>query len=149
MPSFPTNTLSEDHLDGASTRGGNARARTRCTKPLVYSGSLDSYTYQDVTPVIGREFQGLQVVDLLAAHNSDQMIRDLAVTSNPPTYIYAVPKSERPTWCSLRAWCRLPARPACQSRANAGALQENFLPCWQRKYFSYHCCVNRRSGAQY
>ncbi|MCJ1252069.1 hypothetical protein MMC30_009307 [Trapelia coarctata] len=80
MPSFPTSVPSEDHFDNASIRGGSARARTRCTKPLVYSGSLDPYTHQDVTPVIGREFQALQVVDLLAAHNSDQLIRDLAVT---------------------------------------------------------------------
>lgn len=84
MPSFPTSTLPEDSLDSASIRGGNARAHTRCTKPLVYSGSLDSYNHEDVTPVIGREFQGLQVVELLAAHNSDQLIRDLAVTSTPP-----------------------------------------------------------------
>ena len=55
-------------------------ARTKLDKPLSYSGSLDSYTQSDLTPVIGTEFEGLQVVDLLSAKNSDALIRDLAVT---------------------------------------------------------------------
>jgi hypothetical protein len=55
-------------------------ARTKLDKPLSYSGSLDSYSQSDLTPVIGTEFEGLQVVDLLSAKNSDALIRDLAVT---------------------------------------------------------------------
>jgi len=89
MPSFPTTTLSEDHLNSTAYHGGDARAHSRCTTPLIYSGSLDSYTHQDITPAIGREFQGLQAVDLLAAHNSDQLIRDLAVTSNASLNLFA------------------------------------------------------------
>jgi alpha-ketoglutarate-dependent taurine dioxygenase len=55
-------------------------ARTKLDKPLSYTGSLDSYTQSDLTTVIGTEFEGLQVVDLLSAKNSDVLIRDLAVT---------------------------------------------------------------------
>ena len=84
MPSFSTPNVTVEPFAGSSIRGGNAKARTRCRKPLTYSGSLDSYSHQDVTPVIGREFQGLQAVDLLQAHNSDQLIQDLAVTSEVP-----------------------------------------------------------------
>jgi hypothetical protein len=55
-------------------------ARSRLRKPLEYSGLLDSYRSSDLTPVIGREYYGLQVVDVLAAKNSSAMIKDIAVT---------------------------------------------------------------------
>ena len=67
--------------NGSTIRGGNEQARPRITKPLVYSGSLDSYTHNDLTPIIGREYKGLQVADLLKANDSDGLITDLAVTS--------------------------------------------------------------------
>lgn len=66
--------------DVHTIRGGNDQARTRCQKPIPYTGSLDSYTFRDSTPVIGREFENLQVVEILNAPNRDQLIRDLAVT---------------------------------------------------------------------
>lgn len=56
-------------------------ARTRLEKPLEYSGSLDSYQNSDLTPVIGREYYGLQVAEIIAAENSDVLVRDLAATS--------------------------------------------------------------------
>lgn len=59
--------------------GGHATARSKLLKPLVYSGTLDSFTQQDITPVLGREYEGLQVTDLLKW--GDEMIRDLAITS--------------------------------------------------------------------
>ena len=61
-------------------RGGHDQARTRCLEPLAYSGSLDEYYYHELTTAIGREFDGLQVVDLLESAQSDQLIRDLAIT---------------------------------------------------------------------
>jgi hypothetical protein len=64
--------------DETSIVGGNDGARSRLLTPLVYSGSLDKFTHQDCTPVIGREFEGLQVRDLLKW--GDDMIRDLAIT---------------------------------------------------------------------
>jgi alpha-ketoglutarate-dependent taurine dioxygenase len=39
---------------------------------------LDKYKHEDLTPVIGREFEGLQVTELLKA--DPQLINDLAVT---------------------------------------------------------------------
>lgn len=70
-----------NNSNSSTIRGGNEQARPRITKPLVYSGSLDSFTQNDLTPVIGREFKGVQVVELLKASNSDELIKDLAVTS--------------------------------------------------------------------
>lgn len=55
-------------------------ARTRLTAPLSYTGSLDTYSSDDLTPVIGREYTGLQVKDLLSHPEADRLIRDLAVT---------------------------------------------------------------------
>ncbi len=60
--------------------GGHAQARSRCRIPLIYGGSLDRFAHQDVTPVIGREFEGLQVADILNTSNRDELIKDLAVT---------------------------------------------------------------------
>ena len=59
--------------------GGNDVARPQLKRPLTYSGTLDRYSYNDLTPVIGREFEGLQITELLKA--DDDVIRDLALTS--------------------------------------------------------------------
>lgn len=45
---------------------------------MVNSGSLDKYKYQDLTPVIGRQFEDLQVTELL--RGDEQNIKDLAIT---------------------------------------------------------------------
>lgn len=50
-------------------------------EPLQQSGSLDSYEQFDVTPIIGREFPKANLVEWLEAPNSDELIRDLAITS--------------------------------------------------------------------
>jgi hypothetical protein len=63
----------------SNIRGGNSKARTQCLKPLVNSGSLNKYTSRDLTPIIGREFEGLQARDLIVA--DEQLIKDLAATS--------------------------------------------------------------------
>lgn len=75
MPSI----TNEQTLDNGQFFGGNVQARTRLQKPLHYTGTLDSFKNQDLTPVLGREYEGLQVRDLLRW--GDDMIRDLAVTS--------------------------------------------------------------------
>ncbi|RGP77469.1 aminopeptidase [Fusarium longipes] len=72
MPSAALETLPGHIL------GGDAQSRTRLDQPLTYTGSLDNYSQFDVTPVIGREFNGLQIRDLLKW--DDVHIRDLAVT---------------------------------------------------------------------
>lgn len=64
--------------------GGNSEAKTRCREPLLYSGSLEKFTHADITPVIGREYEGLQVTELLSVE--DTMIRDLASISKHSIY---------------------------------------------------------------
>lgn len=62
-------------------KGGNEEAQPRISQPLEYSGSLDSYSHNDLTPVIGTEYKGLQIADILKLEQCDQFIKDLAVTS--------------------------------------------------------------------
>jgi hypothetical protein len=51
-------------------------------EPLRLSGALDHFTQEETTPVIGREFIGVNIVDdLLNAENADERLRDLAITS--------------------------------------------------------------------
>jgi alpha-ketoglutarate-dependent taurine dioxygenase len=49
-------------------------------EPLKLSGALDSYESFDVTPVIGREFPTANLNEWLTAPNSDELLRDLAIT---------------------------------------------------------------------
>ena len=54
-------------------------------EPLKLSGALDHFESFDVTPVIGREFVGVNLARWLKAPNSDELIRDLAITSRAPS----------------------------------------------------------------
>lgn len=54
---------------------------TEYPEPLKLSGALDAYESFDSTPVIGREFPKANLVEWLEAPNSDELIRDLAITS--------------------------------------------------------------------
>ena len=55
---------------------------TSYPKPLNSSGALEKFEYEDVTPCIGREFPGLNILDdLLNSPDSDALIRDLAINS--------------------------------------------------------------------
>ena len=68
-----------DALNGASE---TLPARLENHKePLKLSGALDQFNSFDVTPVIGREFSGVDLVKWLRAPNSDELLRDLAITS--------------------------------------------------------------------
>ena len=50
--------------------------------PLSPSGALDQFKHEEVTPVIGREYPSLNLVDdVINAKNADELIRDLAITS--------------------------------------------------------------------
>jgi hypothetical protein len=57
--------------------------KSRNATPLTKSGALDSaFEFEDVTPAIGREYPTAQIVeDFLSASNSDDLLRDLAITS--------------------------------------------------------------------
>jgi hypothetical protein len=50
-------------------------------KPLELKGALDSHQAFDVTPVIGREFVDVNLKEWLRAPNTDDLLRDLAITS--------------------------------------------------------------------
>jgi hypothetical protein len=50
-------------------------------EPLQLKGVLAQFKSFDVTPVIGREFVDVNLKNLLRASNSDELIRDLAITS--------------------------------------------------------------------
>ncbi|KAH8802848.1 putative alpha-ketoglutarate-dependent taurine dioxygenase [Xylogone sp. PMI_703] len=54
--------------------------RTGHKEPLKLSGALDQFEHFDVTPVIGREFVGVNLAKWLRAPNSDELLRDLAIT---------------------------------------------------------------------
>ena len=51
-------------------------------EPLKLSGSLELFDSFDVTTVIGREFPTANLKEWLHAPNSDELLRDLAITSN-------------------------------------------------------------------
>jgi hypothetical protein len=53
-------------------------------EPLKLAGALDHLEHFDVTPVIGREYVNVDLVELLRASNSDELLRDLAITSPLP-----------------------------------------------------------------
>ncbi len=83
MPSAdPNDSNGASPIPDAHIVGGHPKARPRLTKPMVYSGTLDRFTHRDLTPVIGREYEGLQVTELLEANN-EQLIKDLACTGTP------------------------------------------------------------------
>ncbi|KAK1997947.1 TfdA family taurine catabolism dioxygenase TauD [Colletotrichum falcatum] len=49
-------------------------------EPLKPSGALDRFEHFDVTPVIGREYPTLDLKELMRAPDSDELMRDLAIT---------------------------------------------------------------------
>ena len=66
------------------TQGDNNSGEHGFPKPLHLSGALEKFSYEDTTPVIGREFLNANIVDdLLYADNTDELLRDLAITSKP------------------------------------------------------------------
>ena len=75
---MPAAEYYEFNQNSSTIRGGDRKSQTRCVRPMINSGSLDEYKHQDLTPVIGREFEGLQVTELLKG--DAQLITDLAVT---------------------------------------------------------------------
>ncbi len=49
-------------------------------EPLRTSGVLNQFEHFDATPSIGTEFPNAKLVDWMNASNSDDLIRDLAIT---------------------------------------------------------------------
>lgn len=61
--------------------GDISATKTLQKEPLKLSGVLESFDSFDVTPVIGREFPTANLAEWLRAPNSDELLRDLAITS--------------------------------------------------------------------
>lgn len=67
--------------DAEAQLGGKAGGQSY-PEPLKLRGVLDGFEHEDVTPLIGREFPKVNIVDdLLNASNADEMLRDVAITS--------------------------------------------------------------------
>lgn len=81
---------------------------TNHREPLKLSGALDQFGSFDVTPIIGREFVDVSLAKLLRAPNSDDLIRDLAITSKR-SKLFTFSSQTILTLCSLTTRrCLLP-----------------------------------------
>jgi hypothetical protein len=70
---------------GSAAKPGALPERYEAHKePLKLSGVLDQFSSFDITPVIGREYIGVDLAKWLRAPNSDELLRDLAITSQCP-----------------------------------------------------------------
>lgn len=78
-----TSTTTETVPIRAKEDGNQVRQEHRGT-PLQLSGVLDQFKSFDVTPVIGKEFPEANLKEWLEAPNSDELLRDLAITSEWP-----------------------------------------------------------------
>lgn len=77
-------------------------------EPLKPSGALDQFKFEETTPVIGREFIGVNIVDdILNADNADERLRDLAITSMANTCPIVKSRQLTKRRSSLPAWRRL------------------------------------------
>ena len=56
--------------------------------PLKLKGALDQFKSFDVTPVIGKEFENVDLAEWLRAPNSDELLKDLAITSQHMNSLY-------------------------------------------------------------
>jgi hypothetical protein len=74
-----------DTQNGSQVPYSNGHKNTNTVKlPLDPNGSLDSYNHIDLTPCIGREFPTANLVDMMNAPNSDELLAELALTSTKP-----------------------------------------------------------------
>ncbi|KAK2024757.1 taurine catabolism dioxygenase [Colletotrichum zoysiae] len=65
-------------MAASEENGSNGHHQHR--EPLQLSGALDGVDFFDVTPCIGREYRNVDLSEWLNAPNSDELLRDLAIT---------------------------------------------------------------------
>jgi alpha-ketoglutarate-dependent taurine dioxygenase len=71
------------HDAGVQTNGSTKATNGRSNGiklPLQSNGSLDGYNFHDLTPCIGRDFRSANLVDMMNAPNSDELLTELAYT---------------------------------------------------------------------
>lgn len=79
-------------VDALPVRNGNGTVKNNSgeavpsayPQPLKLTGALEKFKYEDATPVIGREYDLNIVDDLMNAPNADELLRELAITSELP-----------------------------------------------------------------
>ena len=91
--------------DGEAKETQGSTHHASPSPPLQLRGVLNEFKSFDVTPVIGREFPEAKLAEWLRAPNSDELIRDLAITS--PFISRNTESSINDRLTSLRTWCRL------------------------------------------
>lgn len=73
------------------TIGADSHSNVHAPQPFKPTSALDAFDFEEVTPVIGREFPKLNIVDdILTAQNADDRLRELAVTSTSSSPISSV-----------------------------------------------------------
>ena len=72
---------SEQPMNGTNGANGHTTDASKLRRePLKNSGSIDHLEYVDCTPIIGREYPTAKLKDIFTASNSEQQLRDLAIT---------------------------------------------------------------------
>ncbi|KAI1363076.1 TauD-domain-containing protein [Xylaria arbuscula] len=74
-----SSVIADDNKDDTGV-DGLPKVLTDHREPLKLSGILDQFKHFDTTPVIGREFVDVDLAEWLRAPNSDELLRDLAIT---------------------------------------------------------------------
>ena len=84
----------ESVTNGAVSNGQTEELHSGASKtPLRLSGVLDQFKSFDVTPVIGKEFPTAHLAEWLRAPNSDELLRDLAITGLETLILHLWPSS--------------------------------------------------------
>ena len=69
-------------IKGQPSSTAEVPTKTEYPKPLELKGVLNQFKSFDVTPVIGKEFPEANLTEWLRAPNSDELLRDLAITGS-------------------------------------------------------------------
>lgn len=82
MAPAATTTIPIHSSSSIDNEGISTKKTASYPVPLKLGNALDGLEWEDTTPVIGREFIGVNIVDdILNAPNADERLRDLAITS--------------------------------------------------------------------
>lgn len=79
----PIATSTENVSTNVAThaKNGHSNGHGIKTTPLKRTGVLDHFEHFDLTPVIGREFPKVDLVEWLRAPDADELLTELAYTS--------------------------------------------------------------------
>jgi hypothetical protein len=83
----PSQDLLAQTTQGNGHTNGHCKKQGFVTKPSELGGHLRGYRSLKSTPIIGTEFPEANLAEWLTASNSDDLIRDLAITSKCETAI--------------------------------------------------------------